>query len=216
MDSAQDLLLVRFGEIKATVSRETIALGLEYLGTAFHGFQSQRGPTTVQDVLEKALARVAGEAIRVTAAGRTDAGVHATHQVVSFTGPSRPLSAWVNARRSAARRRYMYVFGEADPRPAIGNDLAHWQTKVLDVERMEAAAQILIGEHDFSSFRAAQCQAPTPNRRIEKLSVSRNGRMVVIDTIANAFLMHMVRNIAGTLEQVGLNEHYRCPSTTNR
>ncbi|MDC0238467.1 tRNA pseudouridine(38-40) synthase TruA [Gammaproteobacteria bacterium] len=209
------------------MSRETIALGLEYLGTAFHGFQSQRGPTTVQDVLEKALARVAGEAIRVTAAGRTDAGVHATHQVVSFTGPSRPLSAWVkgvnsvigddvaviwaeraaegfNARRSAARRRYMYVFGEADPRPAIGNDLAHWQTKVLDVERMEAAAQILIGEHDFSSFRAAQCQAPTPNRRIEKLSVSRNGRMVVIDTIANAFLMHMVRNIAGTLEQVGL------------
>ena len=209
------------------MSRETIALGLEYLGTAFHGFQSQRGPTTVQDILERALARVAGEAIRVTAAGRTDAGVHATHQVVSFTGPRRPLSAWVkgvnseigdnvaviwaerasesfNARRSAVRRRYMYVFGEADPRPAIGNDLAYWQTNILDVERMEVAAQILVGEHDFSSFRAAQCQAPTPNRRIEKLTVSRNGRMVVIDTVANAFLMHMVRNIAGTLKQVGL------------
>ena len=210
------------------VSRQTIALGLEYVGTAFHGFQAQHGPVTVQGVLEKALGYVADEPIRVTAAGRTDAGVHATHQVVSFIGPQRPLSAWVkgvnsvigdhvaviwaerapdnfNARRSAVRRRYMYVYGETDPRPAIGKDYACWRNKILDVNRMQEAAQVLLGEHNFSTFRAAQCQASTPNRCIENLTVSRSGPMVVIDTVANAFLMHMVRNIAGMLEHVGSN-----------
>ncbi len=210
------------------MSKETIALGLEYMGTAFHGFQAQRGPVTVQGVLEEALAFVADEPVRVTAAGRTDAGVHATHQIVSFGGPPRPLSAWVrgvnavigddvsviwaervpesfDARRSAVWRRYIYVFGESDSRPAIGKDLACWQDKILDVNRMQEAAQVLLGKHDFSSFRAAQCQASTPYRCIEKMTVSRSGRMVAIDTVANAFLMHMVRNIAGTLAQVGSN-----------
>ena len=224
-----DRLLFWFEGRKAAVSKETIALGIEYVGTAFHGFQMQPGPLSVQGVLERALAYVADEPIRVTAAGRTDAGVHATQQVVSFAGPKRPLSAWVrgvnsaigddvsviwaervsedfNARRFAVRRRYMYVFGESDSTPAIGKNLAYWQDKILDVNCMQEAAQVLLGEHDFSSFRAAQCQASTPRRCIEKISVSRSGRMVVIDIAANAFLMHMVRNIAGVLELVGSND----------
>ena len=211
------------------MSKETIALGLEYVGTAFHGFQTQPGPVSVQGVLERALAYVADEPIRVTAAGRTDAGVHATQQVVSFTGPKRPLSAWTrgvnsaigddvsvvwaervsegfNARRFAVRRRYMYVFGESDSIPAIGKNLAYWQDKILDVKRMQEAALVLVGDHDFSSFRAAQFEASTSRRCIEKLTVSRSGRMVVIDIAADAFLMHMVRNIAGMLKLVGSNE----------
>ena len=205
----------------------TIALGLEYDGSLFSGFQSQRNELTIQNELEKALSQVADVPIRVTVAGRTDAKVHATQQVVSFDFyGERPLGAWIrgvnanmhpairviwaevtpvhfSARFSALWRRYIYVFLESDQRSALGRDFVKWQSRSLDEEAMREGAQCLIGEHDFSSFRGSQCQSRTPFRRIYALNVIRKGAMVYIDVTANAFLLHMVRNIAGTLASVG-------------
>ena len=210
--------------------RVTIALGLEYDGGAFHGFQAQRGVSTVQETLESALSEVAGESIRVTAAGRTDAGVHATQQVVNFsTRARRPVEAWrrgvnslmiaavrilwsrraadgFNARFDAVARRYVYVFHESETAPALLRGKVAWSRKRLDEVAMSKAAECLAGEHDFTSFRAAGCQSNTPYRCVKAISVCRRGPQVVLDISANAFLLRMVRNIAGSLRRVGLGE----------
>ena len=205
-----------------------VALGLEYDGGVFHGFQAQRGVPTVQETLEKALCEVAGESIRVTAAGRTDAGVHATQQVVSFsTHAERPLEAWrrgvnslmddavsvtwsrhaangFNARFDAIARRYVYVFHESETAPALLRGKVAWCRERLDERAMSKAAESLLGEQDFTSFRAAGCQSNTPYRCVRAARVSRCGPQVVFDIAANAFLLRMVRNIAGSLRLVGL------------
>ncbi len=208
----------------------TIALGLEYDGGAFHGFQAQRGVPTVQETLESALSEVADEPVRVTAAGRTDTGVHATQQVVSFpTHADRPLDAWrrgvnalmnkavavtwsrratdgFNARFDATARRYVYIFHESETAPALLRGKVAWSRERLDEATMSRAAQCLLGEQDFTSFRAAGCQSNTPYRCVESVSVYRRGPQVVLDVAANAFLLRMVRNIAGSLRRVGLGE----------
>ena len=205
-----------------------VALGLEYDGGVFHGFQAQRGVATVQETLETALCEVAGESIRVTAAGRTDAGVHATQQVVSFsTHAERPLEAWrrgvnslmddavsviwsrraangFNARFDAVERRYIYVFHESETAPALLRGKVAWSRERLDERAMSKAAESLLGEQDFTSFRAAGCQSNTPYRCVRAASVYRRGPQVVFDIAANAFLLRMVRNIAGSLRRVGL------------
>jgi tRNA pseudouridine38-40 synthase len=206
------------------------ALGLEYDGSCFHGWQRQDGQRSVQQVLEEALSRVADTPIRVVAAGRTDAGVHATQQVVSFsTSAVRPLEGWIrgtnsltpaglsvrwavpvpadfHARYSATARRYLYVIIEAERLPAIGRNLVTWSLPGLADDAMRAAARGLLGEHDFSAFRAAACQSKSPNRCIFAIDVRRFDDLIVLDITANAFLHHMVRNIAGALLQVGRGE----------
>ena len=200
-----------------------IALGVEYDGTQFSGSQSQAGRRTVQSVLETALSRVADEEVRIGFAGRTDSGVHATHQVGCFrTNAKRADSAWIRGantylpedvvvhschevdmdfdpRRSSKWRRYLYVYGEQDVLPAIGRNLATWVNDSLDVVRMHEQSQCLLGEHDFSSFRAAQCQSISPRRCIHAISITRWDELVVLDVVANAYLLRMVRNIAGAL-----------------
>ena len=208
-----------------------IALGVEYKGTRYAGWQRQStGVITVQQTLEKALARVAASPIDVQCAGRTDAGVHACGQVVHFdTQAVRPLKAWVmganaelphdisvtwakvmpahfHARFKAKARRYRYVIYNDSIRPAhMGQELT-WNHRPLDVDRMAQAAQALVGEHDFSAFRASQCQAKSPIKRMHHLRVTRHGKMIVIDVRANAFLHHMVRNLAGVLMTIGAGE----------
>ena len=207
----------------------TVALGVEYDGGAFHGFQRQRHAASVQASLEAALTRVADEPVRVVAAGRTDAGVHATQQVVSFqTSAERSVDAWrrgvssltpealgvvwakiptppFHARFDALARRYVYVFSDAAARPIIHRGLVAWNGGApLDEAAMHRAAQRLLGEHDFSAFRAAACQAKSPRRRIMRIGVRRANGYVAIDVYANAFLLHMVRNLAGALRQVGM------------
>ncbi len=208
-------------------SPTTVALGVEYDGGAFHGFQSQRHAPNVQDALTQAISRVAAEPVRIAAAGRTDAGVHATQQMISFTASAaRPLDAWrrgvssltpaaigivwakfvgpsFHARFDAIWRRYVYVFSDARERPVIHRGLVAWSPRSLDVAAMHRAAQRLVGEHDFSSFRGAACQASSPRRRLESIRVARINGYVAIDVTANAFLLHMVRNIAGALCEVG-------------
>lgn len=205
-----------------------IALGLEYLGAPFHGWQVQgHTPHTVQAVLERALSRVAAMPVQTTVAGRTDAGVHARGQVVHFDAPiRRDAEAWVlgvnrylpssvavqwaqpvpdafHARFSAKWRRYRYLIRDDRARSALGAGRVTWFHYPLDELRMFEAAKALIGEHDFSSFRARDCQARSPVRIVQQLSVYRQGSLVVLDIQANAFLHHMVRNIAGVLMAVG-------------
>lgn len=207
----------------------TVALGVEYDGGAFHGFQRQRHAASVQASLEAALARVADEPVRVVAAGRTDAGVHAMQQVVSFqTSAERTVDAWrrgvssltpkavgivwakilaapFHARFDAVARRYVYVFSDAPSAPVIHRSLVAWTGgAALDETAMHRAAQGLLGEHDFSAFRAAACQAKSPRRRIMRIGVQRANGYVAIDVRANAFLLHMVRNLAGALREVGI------------
>jgi tRNA pseudouridine38-40 synthase len=206
------------------------ALGLEYDGSCFHGWQRQVGQRSVQQVLEEALSRVADAPIRATAAGRTDAGVHATQQVVGFTTTAdRPLDGWIrgvnsltpaglsvrwavpvgsnfHARFSATARRYLYVVFESDRAPAIARQYVTWSQPGLADSAMHAGARLLIGEHDFTTFRAAACQSKSPNRCVFSIEVRRFDDLVVIDVAANAFLHHMVRNIAGALLQVGRGE----------
>jgi tRNA pseudouridine38-40 synthase len=181
----------------------------------------------VQDVLERALAAIAGEAIAVTGAGRTDRGVHATAQVAHFDTPvTRPQTAWVrgvnsflpesiavlwarpvpadfHARFSATARTYRYVLLNRPVRPALAARHAGWFHAPLDVAKMREAAQALVGEHDFSAFRAAECQARTPVRAVHSITVERAGEQVDFVIRANAFLHHMVRNIVGSLVYVG-------------
>lgn len=209
-----------------TVSRR-IAMGVEYDGTAFAGWQWQHGEPTVQAAVEAALASVADHPVRVMCAGRTDTGVHARCQVLHFdTQADRPMHGWVlggnsqlpggvsllwakevpgdfHARFSATGRRYRYRVLNRWTRPALERHRAAWWHYPLDVERMRAGARHLIGEHDFTSFRSAGCQARHPVREVRSLPVSREGMVVTIDVEANAFLQHMVRNIAGTLMTVG-------------
>jgi tRNA pseudouridine38-40 synthase len=207
-----------------------IALGLEYDGSAFRGWQSQAHAVGIQSLVERALGVVADERIEVTAAGRTDAGVHALMQVVHFdTTAVRSERGWMlgatsnlpkqisvlwarevsdafHARYSAQARSYRYYILNRPVRPAIGADYVSWVREPLDAEAMHAAAQQLLGEHDFSSFRAAQCQARTPMRCIYEIQVRRFGEIVELAVTANAFLHHMVRNIAGVLIEIGTGE----------
>lgn len=211
-----------------TAARHHIALGIEYMGKNFNGSQHQPEQRTVQSELERALSEIADEHVSVTSAGRTDSGVHATSQVVCFsTAAERESSAWLRGtnsllpndvrvhtvqevdesfdpRRSARWRRYMYLIGESQIIPAIGGDLAHWVPFELDAGRMDESAQCLLGEQDFSSFRAANCQSLTPFRCVHMISVYRLSELVVLDIVANAFLYKMVRNIMSTL--IGISQ----------
>jgi tRNA pseudouridine38-40 synthase len=204
-----------------------IALGVEYCGTLFHGWQSQAGGGTVQDALEKALARIAGQPVPTLCAGRTDAGVHATQQVVHFDAPAeRPLTAWVrgvnthlpdgvavrwaqpvsddfHARFSAHGRRYRYLLLNRPQRPGLWQGRVGWFHGALDLEKMQNAAVNLLGEHDFSAFRAAGCQAKSPVKLMTQATVHQYGAMLVFDFGASAFLHHMVRNLVGTLVHIG-------------
>jgi len=209
--------------------QRTIVLGVEYDGGAFHGLQSQAHAESVQDALEDAISQVANERVRIAAAGRTDAGVHATGQVVSFrTSAERPLDAWrrgvssltpdtigivwaraiesFHARYDAVWRRYVYVYSDAPEKPVIHRGLVAWCQTPLEPEGMNVAAQCLLGEQDFSAFRAAGCQSKTPYRNVQAIRVARRNGYVAIDITANAFLLHMVRNIAGALRAVGAGE----------
>ncbi|MFZ5723360.1 MAG: tRNA pseudouridine(38-40) synthase TruA [Pseudomonadota bacterium] len=208
-----------------------IALGIEYDGSRYHGWQMQaREVDCVQQRVDRAVSFVAGHPVTVVCAGRTDAGVHATGQVVHFdTEAVREERAWLmgvnsrlpddivvrwvrpvaddfHARYSAFARRYRYVILNEPVRPAILGRHVTWNFRPLDAARMHAAAQALIGEHDFSSFRAAGCQSTTPMRHVSQVAVTRHGALVVVEVRANAFLHHMVRNIAGTLMAVGCGQ----------
>jgi tRNA pseudouridine38-40 synthase len=204
-----------------------IALAVEYDGRAFCGFQSQPSRGAVQDALEAALAGIAAAPVRVHAAGRTDAGVHATSQVVHFdTDAQRPLTAWVrgansllpatvamlwatpvpdtfHARYSAQGRRYSYLLLDRPQRPGLSAGRVGWYHRSLDAAAMQAAAAQLLGTHDFTSFRAAECQARTPVRTLRTLDVVRHGALLRIDCAADGFLHHMIRNILGALVLVG-------------
>ena len=204
-----------------------IALGLEYDGSLFAGWQAQIHATGIQNALESALSFVANHPVAVVAAGRTDAGVHACMQVVHFDAHSeRSERGWVmgantnlaesvgvlwsrvvpgdfSARFNAFARSYRYVILNRLPRPSLLRERVCWVREPLNAEQMNAAAQHLVGTHDFSSFRAAECQSRSPIRRLYRISVTRIHEYVVIDVTANAFLHHMVRNIAGVLIAVG-------------
>jgi tRNA pseudouridine38-40 synthase len=204
-----------------------VALGLSYEGGGYEGWQSQPSGNTVQDQLEKALSRFSNEPIRTMCAGRTDAGVHALMQVVHFdTQAERPEGAWVrgpnsllprgiavqwarhmsadfHCRSQALGRRYAYVLLESPVRPSVEAGRVGWVFRPLHRAAMEQAAALLIGEHDFSSFRAAQCQSHTPVKTLRRIQISQRGAYWRFEFEANAFLHHMVRNLMGCLIQVG-------------
>jgi len=207
-----------------------IALGIEYDGAQYYGWQRQDNVISVQEEVETALSKICNEKVVVFCAGRTDAGVHGTGQVVHFeTTAVREMSAftlgmnsllpdtvavrWVkeipynfHARYSAVARRYRYVIYNSPYRPGIlKNGVSHYH-QPLDVEKMQQACPYIVGEHDFTSFRALHCQANSPNRNIIHLKVDRYGDFIVIDVKANAFLHHMVRNITGCLIDIGLHK----------
>jgi len=208
-----------------------IALGIEYDGSRFLGWQTQPGGGTVQDALEIALSTMAGREVSVTCAGRTDRGVHARGQVVHFdTDAVRPASAWVrgvnailpesvavlwsaqmpeafHARYSARSRTYRYVLLNRPVRAALEARHAGWHHSPLDVEAMRSGARYLAGEHDFSAFRSSECQAKTPVRTLHNLDIEAGDGRIVFTIRANAFLHHMVRNIVGTLVYVGKGRH---------
>jgi len=206
-----------------------VACRIEYNGSQFNGWQSQPhlNVTTVQQTLEAALACVANQPLRVHCAGRTDTGVHGVGQVVHFDDPvGRSCKNWVygtnanlpasvrvhwavpvpeefHARFTALSRRYRYVIANTPVRPALLAGQVSWQRRPLDAAQMHGAAQALLGEQDFSAFQAASCQSSTPMRNVQRVAVERFGDLVAIDIQANAFLHHMVRNIAGSLMAVG-------------
>lgn len=215
----------------AAVGVFRVALGVEYNGARYRGWQRQEsGVPSVQAALERALSKVAAEPVSVICAGRTDAAVHASGQVVHFdTAVDRPLRAWVmgsnanlpadisitwarvmpadfHARFSAFARRYRYVIYNDPVRPAHLGEGVTWNHRPLDVARMREAAAHLVGTHDFTSFRAVQCQAKSPVKTLHHLMVIEHGRYIVLDIRANAFLHHMVRNIAGVLMAVGCGD----------
>ena len=209
-----------------------LAAGVEYDGSGFFGWQRQRQSPTVQACLEHALSRVADHPLQVQCAGRTDTGVHAWGQVVHFdTHAVRDERAWVlgtnsylepgisllwvrpvpdsfHARYSARRRSYRYRILNRWVRPAVERRRVAWVRHPLDERAMHLAAQHLLGEHDFSSFRAVGCQAKSPVRSVYSICVSRHGHEVRVDIEANAFVYHMVRNIAGTLIAVGRGQRH--------
>lgn len=214
-----------FGLIRVQTMR--IALGLEYDGSSFCGWQTQPSRCAIQDAVETALAGIAGMPVATTCAGRTDAGVHALEQVLHFdTDALRPATAWVrgtnallpagvsvlwahgvdesfHARYSASERRYSYYLLNRPCRPAVHAGKVGWFHQHLSVDAMRDGAMRLAGTHDFSTFRSAQCQAKNPVRTIHAIDIMRSGNLVRFDVSANAFLHHMVRNLVGALVYVG-------------
>lgn len=207
-----------------------IAAILEYDGSGFSGWQRQEQTRTVQAAVEEALSRVADEPIQVTVAGRTDTGVHALAQVIHFdTSAARSDYSWVrgansnlpadvallwtgpvdegfHARFSATGRHYHYVILNRPIRPTyLARHVTH-EYRLLDVKAMQQAAKHLVGEHDFTSFRATECQAKSPVRELREIEVTRHGEFIHVRAHANAFLQHMVRNIAGVLMTIGAGE----------
>jgi tRNA pseudouridine38-40 synthase len=207
-----------------------IALGIEYDGTDFPGWQRLTHATAIQNVVEEALSFVADHPVEVTCAGRTDSGVHAQCQVVHFdTQAQRSERSWVlgvnsrlpqsialrwakpvseefHARFRAVARRYRYVIVNRPMRPALDARYVAWERAALDADSMQRAAQALIGEHDFSAFRTIACQARTPQRNVHEIAIARDGDRILLEIQANAFLHHMVRNIVGSLLPIGRGE----------
>jgi len=203
------------------------AAGVEYVGTRYSGWQWQGHAPSVQQEVERVLSTVGDHPVKVTAAGRTDAGVHAYNQVIHFDSDApRAPHAWLfgansqlprdialrwvqavdaafHARYAASARRYRYVMLPSRARPALLDGRVAWVTGALDAAPMHRAAQALVGEHDFSGYRDAGCQSRTPMRNVQRIAVARSGEFVVLDVQANAFLHHMVRNIAGVLMAIG-------------
>lgn len=204
-----------------------IALGIEYDGTAYNGWQRQLTGDGVQERVERALSKVANEPVEIICAGRTDTGVHASGQVVHFdTNSERSSRGWLlgansdlpadvnvtwvkpvsddfHARFAAVARTYRYLILNRFERSALHRNRAWWVYDRLSIEPMQKAAKSLLGEHDFSGFRAAACQASTPVRNISHLSLAQRGPWIELEVTANAFLQHMVRNIMGTLVMIG-------------
>lgn len=204
-----------------------LALGVSYRGGRYHGWQSQPGGQTVQDALEAALAAFVGQPVGTVCAGRTDAGVHAFNQVVHLDSPvERPVFSWLrgtnrhlpadialqwaqpvpadfHARFHARGRRYRYLLLEAPLRPALEAGAVGWTFRPLDGDAMRAAAALLVGEHDFSSFRSSECQARSPVKTLRGIHIARRGAYWRFDFDGSAFLHHMVRNIMGCLLHVG-------------
>jgi tRNA pseudouridine38-40 synthase len=208
-------------------SLQRIALGLAYRGAAYHGWQSQPDRNTVQDHVQQALSAFAAVPLVVTCAGRTDTGVHALNQVVHVDVPvlrepfswvrgtnrflpadiavqwCQPVEPAFHARRSANGRRYRYLLLQSAVRPALESGLCGWTFRPLDEQALRQAAGVLLGEHDFSAFRAADCQATSPVKTLRRIDVQRRGAYWRFDFDASAFLQHMVRNIMGCLLAVG-------------
>jgi tRNA pseudouridine38-40 synthase len=208
-----------------------IALGIEYDGSPFSGWQSQADVPNIQDTLQAALSGIADEPVCVIAAGRTDAGVHALEQVVHFdTGVARPLTAWVrganallpesiavlwahavpdefHARFSARARSYQYVLVNRPSRVGVHHGKVGWFHAPLDLGGMREAGRHLLGEHDFSAFRSSECQAKTPVKHLQQLDIEKRGDTIIFGLTADAFLHHMVRNIIGCLVYVGKGKH---------
>ena len=219
-------------ESKQSAGLIRLAMSVEYAGSRYKGWQKQNSisAATVQGTLESAISRVANHDVSTVCAGRTDSGVHGSGQIIHFdTSAKRNLRGWLlgvntylpddicvqwvkpvsqdfHARFSAQARRYRYVIYQGPVRPAILSQGVTWTHKSLSVARMQKSAKCLLGEHDFSGFRAQGCQANTPVRTISKLDVSAHGRFIIIDVMANAFLYHMIRNIAGVLMSIGASE----------
>jgi tRNA pseudouridine38-40 synthase len=207
-----------------------IAIGLEYDGRGFCGWQSQPSGCGVQDHLEKAVAEIAGEKLAVTAAGRTDTGVHASFQVAHFDATAeRPLTAWVrgvntylpdgvavtwakavpddfHARFAVEERGYRYVLLNHPTRPGLMAGKVGWHHRPLDENLMQQAAGRLLGRHDFSAFRAAECQARSPEKELRQAEIRRHGDFLICDFRADGFLHHMVRNIMGCLVHIGAGQ----------
>jgi tRNA pseudouridine38-40 synthase len=206
------------------------AAGLEYQGTHYSGWQWQQDARSVQQEVERVLSKVADHPVKVTAAGRTDAGVHAMNQVIHFdSDAARAPHAWLfgansqlpadiglrwvqattdafHARYGATSRRYRYVMFSSRARSALLDKRACWLKERLDAAAMQRGAQALVGQHDFSAFRDSDCQAPTPIRTVHSIVVREAGEFTFFDVRANAFLHHMVRNIAGVLMAIGLRK----------
>lgn len=208
-----------------------IAMGIQYDGAAYNGWQRQTEQLpTIQAALEVALSQVANHRIEIFCAGRTDAGVHATGQVIHFDTDAQrnerswtlgansnlphdisvlwaqPVDASFHARFAAISRRYQYFIFNNSVRPSLLRQYVAWFHRPLQVETMHEAAQYLLGEHDFSSFRGIDCQAKSPNRCIKAITVTRSKELIILDVTANGFLHHMVRNIMGALLAVGVND----------
>ncbi|MCO7247723.1 tRNA pseudouridine(38-40) synthase TruA [Halomonas sp. Mc5H-6] len=218
-------LFYHFDETQPLTGR--LAMGIEYDGTRFCGFQRLKHAASVQASVEDALSKVAGAPVQIHASGRTDSGVHATRQIIHLDPPAqRSEKAWVfgantylprdvsvrwvkpvsddfHSRLGALGRRYRYLLLNQISRPVLERHNVTWCRDPLDADAMHRAAQALVGEHDFSTFRAAGCQSKTPWRQMHFIDVKRFGPLVMIDIQGNAFLHHMIRNIAGALASVG-------------
>ena len=211
--------------------RVRLALGISYHGGHYQGWQSQSSGQTVQDKLEKALGQFAAHRVSTLCAGRTDAGVHGLMQVVHFDTPlNRPEASWVrgpnallprdiavqwarqvspefHCRASALSRRYAYSLLESPVRPSVDRGRVGWVYRPLNLERMQQAAALLVGEHDFTSFRASACQALSPVKHLMRIDISRRGAYWRFEFEANSFLHHMIRNLMGCLITVGDQRH---------